>query len=263
MLYWQSDFNLTYLEVSHMHKLLKVSAVGLVTISLGVASLPATTVPALAKTKAAKVLSSKKMSKTAYHANGGYLYSSAKLTKKSHKAFKYLKTTFYATKSVKLKKTNGKTATYYYVKNSKGSVKGWIWKGNLKKINTKALAQRRADIKNTISAVRTMETEDQSSVFDYLSVVTVKSAYDGGYGGLGFAINEIYGNSAKDAQAILQLNGYFKGRFSSVTNAKLKALSDQLVDTIAASEDSSYDSDIYDASTNLANVLGDAVATLD
>lgn len=233
----------------------------LVALSLGVSSLPTTTLPALAKTKAAKVLSSKKLKKTAYHVNGGYLYSSAKLTKKSHKAFKYLKTTFYATKSVKLKKRNGKTATYYYVKNKRGNVKGWIWKGNLKKVNTKALARRKSDIKHVLAAVRAMSSDDQSDALESFKDVTTSNAYE--QYSLPEVIRNIYGTSAKDGQATIQAVSSFKGRFNSVTNAKLAAMSDQLAETIAASDDPNHDWDISDAGDNLAQTLADAVASLD
>jgi len=247
-----------------MNKLFKVSAITALTFSMGVATLPTNILPALAKTKAAKVISTKKITKSAYHANGGYIYSSTKLTKKSHKAFNYLKTTFYATKSVKLKKSNGKTATYYYIKNSKGNVKGYIWKGNLKKVNTKALAQRKADIKHVLAAIRSMDTEDQSTALDDMKNVTTSTAYEeGAFGdGLPAVIYDIHGTSAKDGRATLQVNASFKGRFNSVTNAKLAAFSDQLADTIAQSDDPSDDSDIYDASSNLSEALSNAVATL-
>lgn len=245
-----------------MNKLIKTTAVSLVALSLGVSSLPTTALPALAKTKAAKVLSTKKLKKTAYHAKGGYIYANKKLTKKAHKAFKYLKTTFYATKSVKLKKRNGKTATYYYVKNKRGNVKGWIWKGNLKKVNTKALARRKSDIKHVLAAVRSMSSDDQSGALQGFKDVTTSNTY-AYYSGLPYVIRNIYGYTAKDGQAILQATASFKGRFSSVTNAKLAAMSDQLAETIAASDDPNDDVHIWNASYNLADTLADAVETLD
>ncbi|WP_125765337.1 hypothetical protein [Levilactobacillus mulengensis] len=241
-----------------MNKLLKVSAITALTFSLGAVIVPSTTLSASAKKKSAKVIRSKKMKKTAYHANGGYIYSSAKLTKKSHKAFNYLKTTFYATKSVTVKKTNGKTATYYYIKNSKGNVKGYIWKGNLKKVNTKALAQRRADIKHVLAAIRSMSTDDQGWALDSMKYVTTSNTYDDSQ--LPYAIDQIHGESIKDGQAALQVNASFKGRFSSTTNAKLAAFSDQLADTIASNTSDDYDID--EAAQTLVDALQDAVSSL-
>jgi len=241
-----------------MNKLLKVSAITALTFSLGAVIVPNTTLSASAKTKAAKVLKTKKMKKTAYHAKGGYIYSSTKLTKKSFKAFKHLKTTFYATKSVTVKKSNGKTATYYYIKNSKGSIKGYIWKGNLKKINTKNMAQRKADIKHVLAAIQTMTPEVKSNALNAMKDVTTKNTYDSD--SLGYAIGQIHGYTVKDGQAALQVNASFKGRFSSTTNAKLAAFSDQLADVLA--DDSSFNYQIEDASGNLVDALSDAVEGL-
>jgi len=67
--------------------------------------------------------------KKAHPKQGVTLYSNRYLTK--HVTSKNTKT-FYSTESVRVKKSTGKTATYRYVKNAKGSVKGWIWTGNLK-----------------------------------------------------------------------------------------------------------------------------------
>ena len=89
---------------------------------------------ALAKTKLARVISYKKLSKTSYNVNKGYLYTNPRLNKKAHRAANYLSWTFYATESAKVKKANGKEATYYYLKSGNNKVKGWIWKGNLSKV---------------------------------------------------------------------------------------------------------------------------------
>lgn len=161
---------------------------------------------------------------------------------------------------MKLKKRNGKTATYYYVKNKRGNVKGWIWKGNLKKVNTKALARRKSDIKHVLAAVRSMSSGDQTDTLDRFQDVTTSNAYSSF--GLPYVIQDISGYTAKDGQAIIQATASFKGRFDSVTNAKLAAMSDQLAEVIAASDDPSNDYDINDASRNLAGTLADAVATL-
>ncbi|KRK98704.1 hypothetical protein FD04_GL000440 [Secundilactobacillus odoratitofui DSM 19909 = JCM 15043] len=87
-----------------------------------------------AKTKSAKILSTRTLTKTPYHAVSGYLYTSAHLTKKAHNADNYPLTTFYATKSDTVRKANGNKAVYYYIKNGNGKVKGWIWRGHLVRI---------------------------------------------------------------------------------------------------------------------------------
>jgi len=232
---------------------------------MGVVALPAANVPALAKTKAAKIISTKAIKKTAYHAKFGYLYSSAKLTKKLHNATNYPNTTFYATKSTKVKRRNGKTAVYYYVKNKKGNVKGWIWHGNLSKIDLKDLAQRKSDIKKTIAAIKLMSgvSADKDYALQKISVVNVAHAYnaysDSQVWGLPYAIAEIHGQEVGDGQAIIQATTNFKGRFDSVTNASLEALSDRVSEAI----DSGNGGDINTSARNLANALADAVMTLD
>lgn len=60
----------------------------------------------------------------------GYLYNSKTLTKKIHKAKTYRNHTFKSKTQVKLKKSNGKKALYYFVYS--GKVKGYIWSGYIK-----------------------------------------------------------------------------------------------------------------------------------
>lgn len=60
---------------------------------------------ALARTKLARVISYKKLSKTPYNVNKGYLYTNPRLNKKAHRAANYLSWTFYATESAKVKKS--------------------------------------------------------------------------------------------------------------------------------------------------------------
>ncbi|WP_203650401.1 D-alanyl-D-alanine carboxypeptidase [Secundilactobacillus yichangensis] len=92
------------------------------------------TTPASAKTKSAKVLSSRTLSKKPYHAVSGYLYTSTSLTKKAHNADNYPFTVFYTYKSDTVRKANGNKAVYYYVRNGNGKVKGWIWRGHLVRV---------------------------------------------------------------------------------------------------------------------------------
>jgi len=79
-----------------------------------------------------KVLRYKKLAKKAVHVSKGNMYSSAKLSKISHKAKNYKHTTFYRTKQAKVIKTNKKTAVYNYIKSKNGKTKGWIWHGYVK-----------------------------------------------------------------------------------------------------------------------------------
>lgn len=85
-----------------------------------------------ARTRSAKVISTKKLHKTVVHVTKGSLYSSAKLTNIIHNAKNYKHTTFYRTKQSTIRKTNGKKAVYQFIKSSNGKVTGWIWHGYVK-----------------------------------------------------------------------------------------------------------------------------------
>lgn len=88
---------------------------------------------AAAKVASAKVLKVNSTAKATYHASKGYIYKNATLTKKIHNAKNYRQTIFYASKQATVKKSNGKTAVYYYITDKKNVVRGYIWRGNLVK----------------------------------------------------------------------------------------------------------------------------------
>ncbi|MDB1104158.1 hypothetical protein FAM21834_01132 [Lentilactobacillus parabuchneri] len=246
---------------------------------------------ALAKTKLARVISYKKLSKTPYNVNKGYLYTNPRLNKKAHRAANYPSWTFYATESAKVKKANGKEATYYYLKSGNNKVKGWIWKGNLSKVvvstnnntnnntsnsgssgttqSTNDYAQQKSDISNMLSIVRTMYSQDQDDVLAFFENITPKAAYDSGGNDLSAVISEMgeavsdQSNSngiRMDAQAIQNAYQLFANRFPSLTSIKLAALSSRLSDTLSGK--SSDDDDVSGAASNLADELSDAVSNL-
>lgn len=81
------------------------------------------------------VVTSKAVANVPYHWNGtstkAYLWNS-NLTVKQHHLTNYPKTTWYATKVLKM--TNGhKTGIFYYVNNASGKTHGYVWKGYLVK----------------------------------------------------------------------------------------------------------------------------------
>lgn len=244
---------------------------------------------ALAKTKLARVISYKKLSKTPYNVNKGYLYTNPRLNKKAHRAANYLSWTFYATESAKVKKANGKEATYYYLKSGNNKVKGWIWKGNLSKVvvstnnntnnntsnsgssgttqSTNDYAQQKSDISNMLSIVRTMYSQDQDDVLADFENITPKAAYDSGGNDLSEVIYDMgeavssQSNSngiRMDAQAIQNAYQLFANRFPSLTSIKLAALSSHLSDTLSGKSSEN----ISDAAGNLADALSDAVSNL-
>ncbi|GAD17560.1 hypothetical protein FD05_GL000951 [Lentilactobacillus otakiensis DSM 19908 = JCM 15040] len=88
---------------------------------------------------------------TRYSFNGN-IYSSRYLKKVTHKGYNYPNTKWQVNYSVKVKKSNGKAAVYYNIKN--GKVKGWIWKGYL---SDKPQVKKAAQYKNagrTINGVK-------------------------------------------------------------------------------------------------------------
>lgn len=62
---------------------------------------------------------------------GGNIYKTRSLKTIERYGKNYPSTAWTTNYSVKVKKTNGHTATYYYIK-SKSGIKGWIWRGDLK-----------------------------------------------------------------------------------------------------------------------------------
>ena len=248
---------------------------------------------ALAKTKPARVISYKNLSKAPYNVNKGYLYTNPRLNKKAHRAANYLSWTFYATESAKVKKANGKEATYYYLKSGNNKVKGWIWKGNLSKVvvstnnntnnntsnsgssgttqSNNNYAQQKSDISNMLSIVRTMYSQDQDHVLADFENITPKAAYDSSdtdndlsdvisdMGGAVFSQSNSNG-IRMDAQAIQNAYQLFANRFPSLTSIKLAALSSRLSDTLSGK--SSDDDDVSGAASNLADELSDAVSNL-
>lgn len=246
---------------------------------------------ALAKTKLARVISYKKLSKTPYNVNKGYLYTNPRLNKKAHRAANYLSWTFYATESAKVKKANGKEATYYYLKSGNNKVKGWIWKGNLSKVvvstnnntnnntsnsgssgttqSTNDYAQQKSDISNMLSIVRTMYSQDQDDVLADFENITPKAAYDSSdndndlsevISDMGYAVDDQDNDNGirMDAQAIQNAYQLFANRFPSLISIKLAALSSRLSDTLSGKSSD----DVSEAAYNLANELSDAVLNL-
>ncbi|WP_407887813.1 hypothetical protein [Levilactobacillus sp. N40-8-2] len=102
----------------------------------------------------------KKLAKKAVHVSKGSMYSSAKLTKVTHKAKNYKHTTFYRTKQAKVVKANKKTAVYNYIKSSNGKTKGWIWHGYVK--NGKA-PKAKATSKKTSAVATSSKTSTGTS----------------------------------------------------------------------------------------------------
>ena len=217
-----------------MKKSLAVAGV----FSLALGMVMAITVPetAMAKTKATKVIKKATLKKATYKTTGGYIYSSAKLTKKSFNAGKYLSMTFNATKSAKVKKSNGKTATYFYVFNSDRTVKGWIWKGNLSKI--KSYAQEKKDIAAMKAIVGNMSSRAQTYIMPQFSKISLNHTYstDNAQNNLAqvavHVADEVYNGNQADVDGGVAEYRYFSGRFNKTTNQKLQQLYANYLDAV-------------------------------
>ena len=85
------------------------------------------------KVYAVKQVNQHKFKKTYIkYSKGGYIYNSRTLKTWSHKGANYKHTKWSTNQSRTIKKSNGKTAVYYYITNKSNGIKGWIWKGYLK-----------------------------------------------------------------------------------------------------------------------------------
>lgn len=249
-----------------------VSGVGVSTIS---------SPKALAKTKLARVISYKRLNKTPYNVNKGYLYTNPRLNKKAHKAANYLSWTFYATESAKVKKTNGKAAVYYYLKSGNSKIKGWICAGNLSKKNTfktqgtfsrqspNKYYQQRSDINSMKAIVKIMDENDRDYVLSDFNYITPQNAYSSNGEGLSGVVEDM-GESAyypenfdktsliMNGKAISSAYQLFNNRFDPMTNRKLMILAMHLDDDI----NYKYYDGISNASLSLANALSLAITTL-
>ncbi|GAA2982786.1 hypothetical protein [Lentilactobacillus parakefiri] len=140
-------------------------------ILLGIAVMQPTAVSA--KTTAAKTSSTQTLTKASYRAVSGYLYSSAKLTKKVHNADNYPLTTFYAYKSANIQRANGNRAVYYYVRNGNGKVSGWLWRGHLVRMIN--INQQRQQLNQIIVLIDTLSTNTKNNLISILNLMNRQS----------------------------------------------------------------------------------------
>lgn len=173
---------------------------------------------AQAKTKKAHVISSRKMKKAAYKVNKGYFYKSTKLTKKAANAAKHPKMTFYSYKSDTIRKQNGKKAVFYYLKNKSGSVKGWIWRGDVTKQPT--YAKQKKNIAAVKAIIHGMSQDVQDKTLGYFAHMNYKVAYHDGASGRDlenviFQIELSDGNKPEDVQGVDKLYHLFINQMNS------------------------------------------------
>lgn len=78
-----------------------------------------------------KVVKVNKIKARTMFSTGGNIYTSRYLKKVAHKGYNYPRTKWKVNLSVKVKKSNHKSAVYYYIANKNNGIKGWIWRGYL------------------------------------------------------------------------------------------------------------------------------------
>ncbi|WP_367295197.1 hypothetical protein [Levilactobacillus yonginensis] len=204
-----------------MNKFMKTGLLAVLSIVLVAPSL---TTPASAKSKV-KVLSSKNVASKTYHGSTGNIYSSAKLTHRKYKMSKYRYTTWTATKKAVIK-NHGKKGTLAYIKSENKS--GWIYKKYLR--TGKAPFNKQKRLKETYTAylntLMPVNGGDKSTPYErsYSEMASsIIYTWDGNYGEDG-DVNVV----RKDKDALLNVYGVFKNRFSGAQRSSLDAMAKKL-----------------------------------
>ncbi|EEI71802.1 hypothetical protein [Lentilactobacillus hilgardii] len=91
---------------------------------------------ALAQSKKAKVVYNMKNPTIRLKVSKGYIWSNRFLTQAKYHAKNYKNEMFYSSRHATIKKPNGKEANYWLISNKSGSVKGWIWDRNTKRLDS-------------------------------------------------------------------------------------------------------------------------------
>lgn len=183
---------------------------------------------------------------TKVHVSTGYMYTSAKLTRKAHNAKNYKYTTFTRTEQATVKKSNGKTAVYQYIK--AGSVKGWIWHSYIKS----GVAPKSVKTYGTIMSKYVLGT----AINNGESFAGVNSFED-----LGEDVyyHNLFGDHVKDyssnINALENIHNLFESKLSSSTNSSLTAMISK------AKSDINTDG-IEDEIASVAYNLGEAIKNL-
>lgn len=240
---------------------------------------------ASAKTAPAKVVSYSKISSSKrYHALYGNIYGNAKLTKKVHNASNFPNTVFSVTKSATIKKYHGSKSIYYYISNKSGTVKGWIWRGNLSPVKT--YAQEKSDINAMIKIINTIDPDERGTYLVEMNDVTPQQAYSGissvtgDIGSDGYYMGSVgYSENISEMQAMGKIYNLFEKRFTSSQKRTLNALYENYLteldsavsnknnenpisDGSAFDDSEETDADAQEATSDLSTVLVKDIASL-
>lgn len=149
-----------------------------------------------AKLTAAKIIRTTPQRSAAYRAFKGIIYGNATLTKRAHNAKNYPDTIFYATERVTVKKTNGKTAIYYYIANQNKTITGYIWHGYLTKAQV-AMSSR--SLLKLINAAPDMNPDEAIQSLKPVNYETHEATFDLAYNVFHFSPTSMF----KDHQALI------------------------------------------------------------
>ncbi|MFC6181967.1 hypothetical protein [Lactiplantibacillus daowaiensis] len=239
-----------------MKKIFKASMMAVLGLALVTTSVAT---PADAASKKATVVSTTALAKTAYHGKKGYIYSSAKLTKKKYNMKNYKYTTWYGTKKATIKKS-GKKASLTYI--TSGKKHGWIYSKYLtagtapinkqKRLENTIVAYNRAVMLGS-SSTKYYATADLSDSYEDLGDCVIRG-WEGDW-----AIGDTVSETSTAKTALLAAYNVFKGRFSSSQNANLAAMAKSIENTQVTANNID---DVQTALTSFSNTLGGVVKTL-
>lgn len=187
---------------------------------------------------------------TKAHVSKGTLFTTAKLSKVAHYGKNYKSTTFTRTEQAKVRKTDGKTYTYQYIKSNKAS--GWIWSGYVKAGNApRSFSSYRAAFQDYIQGTGLASTIYTQN--DLQDIAVQLENY-----GSGWNIDESYNGTQKDLAAFENIYNLFKSRFSSSQRTHFTSMINK---TKAEKASSADDNDAIKSDLGqLSNALGEAVA---
>ncbi|MFD1419465.1 hypothetical protein [Lactiplantibacillus songbeiensis] len=219
---------------------------------------PGMTTPANAASKV-KVVSTTGIAKTAYHGKKGYIYSSAKLTKKKHNMRNYKYTTWYGTKKATIKKTGKKQASLTYIK--AGKKHGWIYSKYLTAgkapVNTAKIRQNEVLKYNKYltGAGDDIQSSGVLSVNAGYGDIGSDISYKWDFGPLSFDV----GQTIKNRKVLLEVYDLFKSHFTTTQKANLNAMVDDLSNT--SINDDTVDL-VNSKMTNIADVMAGLMENL-
>jgi len=156
----------------------------------------------------------------------GNIYSSAKLTHRKYKMSKYRYTTWTATKKAVIK-NHGKKGTLAYIKS--GSKSGWIYKKYLRSGKAPFNKQKRLNDTYTAYLAALMHASSDSQAKPYSrSYDDIAGSIQSNWGENYYNGDDRVKNAKKDKDALMNVYGVFKGRFSGAQRKNLDAMAKQL-----------------------------------